>query len=91
MALLGAFIDSRTIAAINSNASISYAHGIVVNGVSTVPDLIHVNENVSSASSVSHVNIAPVYDATNLSLYNSGERNSTVLRVLAIYFHSEIR
>ena len=86
MALLGAYIDQRTNAAINSNSSTTFAHGLPA-----TPDLVCVRENVSSASSVSAVTFTPLVDATNVSIYNSGERNSTTLQITTLRFHSAVR
>lgn len=86
MALLGAYIDERTHAAINSNASATFAHGLPA-----APDLVIIRETTSSASSVSHINPVPIFDATNVSIFQSGERNSTALEVTSIMFHSIIR
>lgn len=86
MALLGAYIDQRTNAAINSNASTTFAHGLPA-----APDLVCVRETVSSASSVSAVTLTPLSNATDISIYNSGERNSLALMVTSILFHSVVR
>ncbi|MFH1398961.1 MAG: hypothetical protein ABIG95_02525 [Candidatus Woesearchaeota archaeon] len=86
MALLGAFIDERTLVSVTSNSSASFAHGLPAS-----PDWVHIRETTSSASSVSAVEITPLWDATNVSLYNAGERNSTVVEVQSVVYHSLIR
>ena len=86
MSLLGSFIDSRTIAAINAAASTSFAHGLPA-----APDLVIVNETVSAATNVSALKLFGVGDATNVSVYNHGEGNSQVLKVVSMVAHSVIR
>ena len=86
MALLGTYIDQRTHAVINTNASASFAHGLPA-----APDLVLVRETSSSASATNWVGIQPIFDATNVSLYNQGAANSKTLRVTSMVLHSVIR
>lgn len=86
MALLGALIDQRTNVSIGSNANTSFAHGLPA-----APDVVFVRETVSSASSVSAVTFESIIDATNVSIYNSGQRDSTALQITSVQFHSIMR
>lgn len=85
MALLGSFIDSRTIASFASNASASFAHGLPA-----APDFLVV-AGVGAATTASGV--APLWtaDATNVSLFGSGGQSSPLLRVISVVAHSIIR
>lgn len=85
MALLGTFVDSRTLAAIAAAGSSSYAHGLPAN-----PDLVVVHENTTT-NTTSHIKLAVKHDATNVSIYNHGKNNSATLNAVAIYFHSAVR
>lgn len=87
MALLGSFIDSRTLASIESNGSTSFAHGLPA-----APDFVII-QGVSSASGVSSNAMAlPRYaaDATNVSLFGVGLAAGPT-RVTAVVAHSVIR
>lgn len=83
MALLGTFIDSRTLAAIAAAGSSSYAHGIAAGA----PDMVEVYENTTT-DSTTNIKLAWKYDATNVSIYNHGAGDSATLRAVAVYFHS---
>jgi hypothetical protein len=88
MALLGSFIDSRTIASLSSGASASFAHGLPA-----APDFIVVNAlgNATVASGAALAMPRVSTDATNVSLFQTGIDNSAVLRVIAIVAHSIVR
>lgn len=87
MALLGSFIDVRTIASIDSNASASFAHGLPA-----APDFVIIM-GTSNASGVSSNAMAlPRYavDATNVSMFGVGLAAGPT-RVLSLVAHSIIR
>ena len=86
MALLGALIDQRTNVSIDSNANTSFAHGLPA-----APDLVFVRETASSASSVSAITFEAIFNATNVTIYNSGQRASTNFQVTSVVFHSMLR
>jgi hypothetical protein len=81
MALLGSFIDVRTIAALASNGSVSFAHGLPA-----APDFVFVQATETSASG----NWAAVADATNVTISARGVA-CPVGRVMSIVAHSVIR
>lgn len=85
MALLGTYIDARTIASFASNASASFAHGLP-----STPDIVLALPN-GAASSASGV--IPLFsaDATNVSLFGSGSQSSPALKVVSIVAHSLIK
>ncbi|MFH1398960.1 MAG: hypothetical protein ABIG95_02520 [Candidatus Woesearchaeota archaeon] len=86
MALLGAFIDERTLVALATDANTTFAHGLPAS-----PDWIGIRETASSASGISHINVVPIWDATNVTLYNSGQRDTEALEAQSIVYHSVIR
>lgn len=85
MALLGAFIDSRTIASFASNASASFAHGLPA-----APDFV-IPLGLGAATTASGV--APLFtaDATNVSLFGTATNSSPALKVISVVAHSLIR
>lgn len=87
MALLGTFIDVRTIAALASDGSASFAHGLPA-----VPDfvIIHGTSNASGASNAAMALPRYAADATNVSLFNTGLAGGP-LRVTSVVAHSVIR
>jgi len=85
MALLGTFVDTRTLAAIAAAGSFSYAHGLPA-----APDLVQIHENTTT-NSTTNIKLAFKYDATNVSIYNHGEGTSATLNACAMYIHSVAR
>lgn len=85
MAVLGTFVDSRTLAVIAAAGSTSFAHGLPA-----IPDLVHIQENATT-NSTTGVKLAVTYDATNVSIYNHGQGQSATLRCQSIVFHSIAR
>lgn len=85
MALLGAFIDSRTIASFASNASASFAHGLPA-----APDFV-LALGLGAATTASGV--APLFtaDATNVSLFGSAGNSAPLMRLISVVAHSIIR
>lgn len=85
MALLGAFIDSRTIASFASNASASFAHGLPA-----APDFVL---PLALGAATSSAGVAPMFtaDATNVSLFASAGQAVPLLRVISVVAHSIIR
>lgn len=85
MALLGTYIDSRTIASFASNASASFAHGLP-----SAPDFVLI-QGIQAATTASGV--VPNYsaNATNVSLFGSATNSSPDLRVVSVVAHSIIR
>ena len=83
MALLGAYVDTRTIAAIAAAGSSSFAHGLPA-----TPDLILVQENTTAASNVSAIKPYAIADATNVSVFNHGEGTTQALKVTSMVIHS---
>lgn len=86
MALLGGFIDSRTLAGINAGSSASFAHGLPA-----APDMVHLVESTTAATNVSAVKLVAIKDATNVSVYNHGEGASQALECVSVRFHSIVR
>jgi hypothetical protein len=85
MALLGAFIDSRTIASFASNASASFAHGLPA-----TPDFLIV---AGVGAATTSLGVSPLWtaDATNVSLFGSAANSAPLLKVVSIVAHSIIR
>lgn len=85
MALLGTYIDMRTIASFASNASASFAHGLPA-----APDMLVIN-GVGAATTASGVVPLWTADATNVSLFGSATNSVPLIRVHSIVIHSLIR
>jgi hypothetical protein len=85
MVLLGAFIDSRTIASFASNASASFAHGLPA-----APDFVLA---LGLGAATTAGGVAPLFtaDATNVSLFGSNSASAPLLRVISVVAHSIIR
>jgi len=90
MALLGTFIDSRTIATIATSGSATFAHGLGAD-----PHLVIVQpEGTAAASSASVPMYAVAHDASNVTVFNCGQANQAgvaALRVVSLRFHSLIQ
>jgi len=85
MALLGTFIDVRTIASFASNASASFAHGLPAS-----PDFVLV-AGLQAATTASGVVPNYTANATNVSLFGSGSQSAPDTRVVSVVAHSIIR
>jgi len=85
MALLGRYIDQRTVASFASNASASFAHGLP-----SAPDFVII---AGSGAATTASGVIPLWnaDATNVSLFGSGSQSSPLLSVTAVVAHSIIR
>jgi hypothetical protein len=86
MALLGRFIDKRTLALVAAAGSGTFAHGLPA-----TPDWIEIQENTTAATNASATKFVGKADATNVTVYNHGEGDSQVLNVLSMVFHSLVR
>jgi hypothetical protein len=84
-ALLGSYIDVRTVASFASNASASFAHGLP-----SAPDFVLVL-GLQAASSASGVVPNYTADATNVSLFGTATNSTPVMRVVSVVAHSLIR
>ena len=86
MALLGKFIDQRTLAAIASNGSASFAHGLPA-----APDFVII-AGFTSAIVASGASALPswVADATNVSLFGTGV-GGNITAITSVVAHSIIR
>lgn len=85
MALLGAFIDSRTLVALTTADTVTYAHGLPA-----APDVVIVQENTTT-NNTSNLKFCVKADATNVSVWNYGEAASATLNSVAVVFHSIVR
>lgn len=86
MALLGTFIDSRTLAGLTSGGTSSFAHGLPA-----APDFVIVQFIASLATSNTVSMITAATDATNVTLQNAGNVTSPSLRAISVVAHSIIR
>jgi hypothetical protein len=86
MALLGSFIDVRTIDTLAANGTVSFAHGLPA-----APDYAVVIGNATRSTNVSAFAWIPVFDGTNVTIQNSGEGASPAGRVISTVAHSVIR
>ena len=88
MALLGTFIDVRTLATIATQGSAAFAHGLPA-----TPDMVMITLTGAATGSTAAVpQFAYNADATNVSIYNIGANaGANVLKVMSIVAHSIIR
>ncbi len=86
MALLDTLIDVRTIAALAAEGTTSFAHGLPA-----APDFVIVQGAATQSSNVSASMYNVLFDATNVTIQNSGEGTGPVLRIISIVAHSLIR
>lgn len=84
MALLGSFIDSRTIASFASNASASFAHGLPA-----TPDFVIPLPNGAATTAAGGIPLFTA-DATNVSLFANGVA-TPLLKVISVVAHSIVR
>ncbi len=85
MALLGAFIDSRTFAALTTTQSTSFAHGLPAN-----PDFV-ILQQFATAATNGIGGLWATSDATNVSIANAGGATGPTFRVVTVVAHSIIR
>lgn len=85
MALLGSYIDVRTIASFASNASASFAHGLPA-----APDFVLIS-GLQAATTASGVVPNYTADATNVSLFGTATNSAPDIRVVSVVAHSIIR
>ena len=86
MALLSTYIDVRTNAAMAAEGSTTFAHGLPAS-----PDFVIVCGRSTRSSNVSAYMINALFDATNVTLQNSGEGASAILNIITVVAHSIIR
>lgn len=85
MALLGSFIDVRTIASFASNASASFAHGLP-----SAPDFIIIAADGAATTAAAAGLPFATANATNVSLFAAGQAVAQ-LKVTSVVAHSIIR
>jgi len=86
MALLGTYIDVRTLASLAAEGTVSFAHGLPA-----IPDMVFATPAASRSSNVSAWNLCPSFDATNVTIQNGGEGASPSIKVMSLVAHSVIR
>ena len=86
MALLGSYIDVRTLASVAANGTLTFAHGLPAS-----PDFVMAIAAASIASATTWFGWAPTWDATNVTLQNVGGATTPSVRVTAVVAHSIIR
>lgn len=86
MALLGTYIDSRTLSGLATAGTVTYAHGL-----SAAPDFVLIQFVATIATSTNHYTLNALSDATNVTIQNSGNRTSPDFRAIAVQAHSIIR
>jgi hypothetical protein len=86
MALLGSFIDVRTLDTLAAAGTVSFAHGLPAS-----PDFVLAIGNATRSTNVSAFAWIPTWDATNVTIQNCGEGASPAVRVTAVVAHSIIR
>lgn len=86
MALLGTYIESRTIAGLTSAESTSYAHGL---GASPDFAIVQFIQTLATSNTVAMISVE--HNATNVTVRNNGNVTSPNLRIVVIQAHSIIR
>lgn len=86
MALLGSYIDVRTIASMASNGTASFAHGLPTPG----PDFVFVQATETGSATTQSGDWTVVFDATNVSI-TARHAITAVGRVTTVMAHSIIR
>lgn len=86
MALLGSFIDTRTIDTLAAAGTVSFAHGLPA-----APDFVLVIGSATRSTNVSAFAWIPTFNATNVTIQNCGEGASVEARVISVVAHSVIR
>ena len=86
MALLGSYIDVRTLVSIVTNGSLTFAHGLPAS-----PDFVLCMPAASTGSASGWQGWAPLWDATNVSVFNIGFLQTVNVRVVSVVAHSIIR
>lgn len=84
MALLGTLIDSRTIDTLTTGADTSFAHGLP-----STPHAVIINCSTGAATSAHALNA--VFNATNVTIQNSGRGTSPTAKVTTVVFHSIVQ
>lgn len=87
MALMRYYVDTRIVGSIASRNVATFAHGLP-----GIPNVCNAQFAVASASQANWLGgIACLYDATNVSIYNSGDVACGDLQVTTMLFHSIIQ
>lgn len=86
MALLGSFIDVRTLVSIATNATLTFAHGLPA-----APDFVLCMPAATTGSASGWQCWAPSFDATNVTIQNIGFVQTVNVRVISVVAHSVIR
>lgn len=79
---MGTYLDKRTIAGIAAGGTATYPHGL-----SKPPDTVIIRYLAIGATAASHIQIAALIDASNITLQNFGEVISPNLEVCSLVFH----
>ena len=87
MALMRYYVDTRIVGSIASRFVATFAHGLP-----GIPNVCNAQFAVASGSQANWLGgIACLYDISNVSIYNSGDRDSGDLQVTTMLFHSIIQ
>ena len=86
MARLGSFIDVTTLVSIVTNGTLTFAHGLPA-----APDFVLCVAAATTGSSSNWQSWTPLFDATNVTVQNTGQVQTVNVRVISIVAHSIIR
>ena len=86
MARLGRFIDVTTLVSIVTNGTLTFAHGLP-----SAPDFVLCVAAATTGSSSNWQSWTPTFDATNVTVQNTGQVQTVNVRVISVVAHSLIR
>lgn len=93
MALLGTFIDVRTIASIAAQGTATFAHGIssAASQAGGTPDWCFAQGAATVASATNWFGFVTLLDATNVTVQNPGAASTPTANVVTVRAQSIIR
>ena len=86
MVRLGTLIDVTTLVSIVTNGTLTFAHGLPA-----APDFVLCVAAATTGSSSNWQSWTPTFDATNVTIQNTGQVQTVNVRVISILAHSVIR
>lgn len=86
MTKLGSFIDVTTLVSIVTNGTLTFAHGLPAS-----PDFVLCVAAATTGSASGWQSWTPTWDATNVTIQNTGFVQTVNVRVISVVAHSIIR
>ena len=86
MTKLGSYIDVTTLVSIVTNGTLTFAHGLPA-----APDFVLCVAAATTGSASGWQSWTPTFDATNVTIQNTGFVQTVNVRVISVVAHSIIR